>query len=77
MVSFGTQNETLQWSHFCGGSIISNHTIISAAHCFYSSRAGGYKMGTKIRLGDANLNDAMGKIPTFCPIQKSNSWLAL
>ena len=58
MVSFGTWNGT-HWSHYCGGSIISDRTIISASHCFFSKNLPyGYNFETKIRIGDQNLNDA-------------------
>ena len=61
IVSFGTWNGT-HWSHFCGGSIIANRTIISASHCFFLKPKYGYDRGynfaTKIRIGDQNLNDA-------------------
>ena len=61
MVSFGTWDGS-HWSHYCGGSIIGNRTIISASHCFFKKpnrySLGGYKIATKIRIGDQNLNDA-------------------
>ena len=33
MVSFGYINDQNEWKHFCGGTIISDRIIITAAHC--------------------------------------------
>ena len=65
MVSFGEETSS-GWDHYCGGTIISENTILTAGHCFFkkcndpSSCVPGktYKPLTKIRLGDQNLKDA-------------------
>ena len=65
MASFGYL-ENGKWVHYCGGAVIFDTILISAAHCFYGRRVNAtIRQMTKVRLGDQNLNDGIDDDNTY------------
>ena len=59
MVSFGYEKNN-RWVHYCGGAVIFDTILVTAAHCFYGRKANAtIRQMTKVRLGDQNLNDGI------------------
>ena len=81
MASFGIKEEfgyeledgtSSYWQHFCGGSIVGDNVIITAAHCFNDEH------DANIKLGDEYFNtpsdDELMKIYNITTIVKHPSY---
>ena len=66
MASFGYEKNGM-WVHYCGGAVIFDTILITAAHCFFHRRKANatIRKMTKVRLGDQNLNDGINDDNTF------------
>ena len=53
MVSIGTKYNS-SWYHYCGGAIVNQYTVISAAHCFFGKDL-GFLEGSWVRVGSTQL----------------------
>ena len=65
MASFGYEKNG-KWVHYCGGAVIFDTILVTAAHCFYGRKANAtIRQMTKVRLGDQNLNDGIDDENTY------------
>ena len=75
MVSLGYEEEGT-WSHYCGGAVISDDCIVTAAHCIFGTAQ--YRIDTQVMVGNTNFSDTsfgdQGKIYDILTIIKHPSY---
>ena len=75
MVSLGYVEQGT-WSHLCGGAVISDDCIVTAAHCIFGTAR--YRIDTQVMVGNTNFLDTslsdQGKIYDILAIIKHPSY---
>ena len=75
MVSLGYVEQGT-WSHYCGGAVISDDCIVTAAHCIFGKNL--YRIDTQVMVGKNNFSDTslcdQGKIYEILAIIKHPSY---